>query len=196
MAVANLKYITEEEYLALEEKAEVRHEYLAGQIFAMAGGSPAHARCAGNLIRALGNRAEGGSCGVYTSDLRIRVDATRLNTYPDVSVVCGELRLTDRKPQACTNPSVLVEVLSESTQEYDRGEKWRHYQTIESLTDYLLVWQDRPRVEHYSRQSETTWNYRLFEGLDVAVPVDALGADISLAEIFRGIDFPQVPVLR
>lgn len=196
MAVATLPFISEDEYLDLEERAEVKHEYVAGQIFAMAGASPEHVLIAGNIGGELRNAAKGGPCGVYPSDLRIRVRKTGLNTYPDVSVVCGDLQRTGRRPQACTNPAVLVEVLSESTQDYDRGEKWRHYQTIESLKDYLLVWQDRPRVERYSRLQDSGWRYQLIEGLDQVVRVDALNAEIPLSEIYRGVEFPEIPILR
>jgi len=196
MAVATLKYITEAEYLALEELAGTRHEYYNGQIFAMAGGTPEHAQLSSSVGRELGNALRGKTCRVFSSDLRVRVEATGLNTYPDVTVVCGDLMLTKERPQALTNPTVLVEVLSESTEAYDRGEKWRHYQTIESLTDYLLVWQDRPLVELYTRQSEATWTYRLFEGLEAEFPLERIGGRISLAELYRGLQFPPSPTLH
>ncbi len=196
MAVAALRYITEDEYLSLEETAELKHEYLAGRIFDMAGGSAEHALVSANVIAELRRAAGEGPCRVFSSDLRIRVQSSGLNTYPDVSVVCGALQLTERKPKACTNPAVLVEVLSESTQEYDRGEKWRHYQTIESLQDYLLVWQDRPRVERYSRLPDGGWRYELAEGLEAQVTVLALEGKISLAQVYRGVEFPPAPALR
>lgn len=196
MAVAALKFITEDEYLAAEAASTERHEYLCGQIFAMAGGSPEHALIAQNIGRELGNIAKGGPCLAYSSDLRIRVEATGLNTYPDVTVVCGELKRTEERPQAATNPALLVEVLSDSTREYDRGEKWRHYQTIGSLTDYVLVWQDRPRVEHYARQSDDAWTYRLVEGIGARLRLDSLGGELALAEVYRGVTFPEAPPLR
>src|SRR5437868_714772 len=133
MAVATAeRYITEDEYLELEEKSEFRHEYHDGRIYAMAGATARHELITGNVIRELGNRVGSGPCAVYGSNLRIRVDATGLNTYPDAMVVCGELHLAGREPQACTNPSIIVEVLSRSTFGYDRGEKWFHYKQIES----------------------------------------------------------------
>jgi Uma2 family endonuclease len=196
VAVAALKHISEEEYLALEIDAEEKHEYLDGRIFAMAGGSPEHALISSNVGRALGNLSGDGPCRVYSSDLRVKVEATGLNTYPDVTVACGELRRTTRKPQAATNPTIIVEVLSDMTREYDRGEKWRHYQALESLTDYVLVWQNKARVEHYARIEGGAWAYRLFEGLDKSLRIDSLDGDLSLAEVYRGVEFPETPVLR
>jgi Uma2 family endonuclease len=196
MAVATLKYITEAEYLALEEKSEVKHEYYAGQIYAMAGGTPEHARICSSVSRELGNALLGGACGVYSSDLRIRVESTGLNTYPDASVVCGEIELTMDQPRAAVNPAVLVEVLSDSTRNYDHGEKWQHYKTIESLTDYLLVWQDRPCVEHYERQSRNAWTYTVLEGLDQSVRLHHLSIEIPLSGLYVGIVFSPHQALR
>lgn len=180
MAVANLKYITEDEYLALEEKAGAKHEYYNGQIFPMAGASPVHARVTARVIHLLEAAVAGKGCNTYSSDLRIRVLATGLNTYPDATVVCGELRLTDTKPQAAINPTVLVEVLSDSTESYDRGEKWRHYQTFGSLMDYVLVRQDRPCIEVYSRQPSGGWEYRLSEDWEAAAELHGVSAHLVL----------------
>jgi Uma2 family endonuclease len=188
MAVATLKYITAAEYLALEEKSETKHEYYAGQIYAMAGGTEDHSLIAANAGGEIRQAAKGTSCRVYQSDLRVRVDATGLNTYPDVAVVCGKSVRTSDSTPAVTNPAVLVEVLSESTQYYDRGEKWWHYQQISSLRDYLLVWQDRPRVEQYTRQGRGIWTYLLVEGLDGSIALEGIG-EIPLAELYRGVEF-------
>lgn len=195
MAVANLKFIPEDEYLALEEQSDEKHEYHCGQIFAMAGGTPPHSQIASRALIELDKLALASGCVVYNSDLRIRVSATGLNTYSDVSVVCGELQVTDQRPPAATNPTIIVEVLSESTQAYDRGEKWRHYQTIESLTDYLIVWQDRPRVEHYVRQPGGMWGYQMLDGIDARLRIDTLGGDLAIAEVYRGVTFPDTPPL-
>jgi Uma2 family endonuclease len=196
MAVAALKYLTEEEYLALEDVAEFKHEYFDGQIFDMAGGQPEHALITNNVGGELRTISKEGDCGVFSSDLRIRVPATGLYTYPDISMVCGELERTDHNPPAAVNPTLIVEVLSESTAAYDRGEKWSHYQTIDSLKDYLLVCQDRPRVEHYSRISGEDWKYRLIEGLDKSISLLSVEGQVSLKEIYRGVKFPPTPALR
>lgn len=196
MAVAALKYVTEDEYLAQEICATEKHEWLAGQVYAMAGGTPEHSLIAMNIGRELGNLAKDRPCSVYSSDLRVRVAATGLNTYPDVTMVCGELKRTKQRPPAATNPTLIVEVLSESTQEYDRGGKWRHFQTLETLTDYILVWQDRPWVEHYSRLSPDRWQYRLVDGLGQSLPIESLAGELPLIEVYRGISFPEIPPLR
>jgi Uma2 family endonuclease len=196
MAVAALKYITEEEYLELEDAAEFKHEYYNGQIYDVAGGQAEHALITANLVRELGNRAGEGSCSVFSSDLRIRVQSTGLYTYPDISVVCGELQLTDHNPPAAENPTLLVEVISQSTQAYDRGEKWRHYQSIDSLKEYILIWQDRPRVEQFFRDSGEVWNYVLLEGLEVFITVQTVDGRIALRDIYRNVKFPPTPALR
>lgn len=196
MAVAALSFITEDEYVALEARAEEKHEYFAGRIYAMAGASPDHVQITSNIHVALAAIVRPRGCEVYGSDLRVRVEATGLNTYPDLTVICGKMRRTEQRPQAVTNPTLLVEVLSESTIGYDRGEKWRHYQTIESLTDYVLVWQDRPWVEHYVRQSEDEWTYRLVDGAEAKLRLENLGGELALAEVYRGVTFPENPALH
>jgi Uma2 family endonuclease len=196
MAVATLRYVSEEEYLESEAISLVKHEYLAGQIYAMAGSSPEHALITNNVGAELRALAAAKGCSVYSSDLRIRVQATGLNTYPDVSVVCGQIEKTDQRPPAATNPVLLVEVLSESTEEYDRGEKWRHYQQIDALTDYLLVCTDWPRVEHYCRQSRDSWTYRQIEGLEAKLEIELFGGELSLFDVYRGIDFSEVTSRR
>lgn len=196
MAVAALKFITEEEYLTLEDASEEKHEYYNGRIYAMAGGRPDHALITASVVTELGLLAKGSDCRVFSSDLRIRVSLTGLYTYPDVSVVCGELQATDHDPAAATNPALIVEVLSPSTMHYDRGEKWRHYQGIESLRDYLLIWHDRPRVEHYSRIAEGGWKYSLIEGIQEQLAVLCLSGKLALSDIFNGVEFPPSPPLR
>jgi Uma2 family endonuclease len=177
---------TFEEYLRLEEDSLVKHEYFAGQVWAMSGGSPAHARLAANLLLLLGERLAGKPCQAFTSDLRIRVQATGLGTYPDVSVICGTLQLDpdDSKGHTVTNPRVLFEVSSPSTEAYDRGDKLLHYQGIESVQEIVLVAQDRREVEVIRRDSDGTWSRRVFrsgavqlESLACELPIEALYAD-------------------
>ncbi len=198
MAVAALNYITEEEYLAKEEGAAEKHEYLAGRVYAMAGGTPEHAQISNNVGRELSNLAEGTGCIVYSSDLRIKVETTGLNTYPGISMVCGKLTTTDTKPVAAINPVLIVEVLSESTPNYDNGDKWSHYQAIPSLRDYLLVWPDRPEVEQYSRQNDNDacWAYRNTKGLDAEIQVQTLSHEVKMNRIYRDVVFPAAPILR
>lgn len=146
------------DYVLLEESSTVKHEYLGGLVWAMAGGSPAHARIAANVATLLATQLSGKRCAVYSSDLRVRVAATGLATYPDITVVCGHLELDpeDIKQHTVINPSVVVEVLSPSTEEYDRGEKLLNYQQIPSLREVVLVAQDERRVEVW-RRGEGGW---------------------------------------
>jgi len=150
---------TYEEYLAYERDSELKHEFEAGEIFPMAGGSPRHSAIASRISAALENTRPPG-CTAFQSDMRIRVLLTGRATYPDASMVCGaiELDAADRSGTTITNPTLLVEVLSRSTEEVDRGSKWRDYQLIPSLREYVLVSQE-PRVEIYRRLTSGTWEY-------------------------------------
>ena len=186
--VATVQRLTEEEYLALEEKSEIRHEFFNGEIFAMAGGTYNHSIIGVNLGAHLRSLLKG-RCSVGNTDLRIKVEATGLLTYPDVSVVCGLPELVHRPSDTLTNPTLLAEVLSPSTELYDRGVKFDHYRQVPSLTTYLLVSQDAPRIEQFVRETEFKWEYRTAIGLDVTMELPALGTTLSLAEVFAGIEF-------
>ena len=141
------RFYTPAEYLALEEKAETKSEYKNGVIVPMAGASIAHSRITARIIIELGNQLSPDDCTIYTADTRIRVTTAGLYTYPDVSVSCGEQLL---EGATLLNPSLVVEVLSDSTEAYDRGDKFARYQQLDSLTDYILVSQTQPRIEHYA----------------------------------------------
>jgi len=181
-AAAEVKH-TFAEYIALEEASETKHELVDGEIFAMAHGTPEHGRLAMRLARLLGNALEGRPCEVFSSDVRVRVLATGLATYPDVSVVCGRIEIDPENRNTITNPIVLVEVLSDSTESYDRSTKLAHYRKIESLRDYLLVAQHEARIEHYRRNDDGTWTLR-----DVSPPDLvrlSIGVEVSVAEVYR-----------
>jgi len=145
------------EYLAAESASVTKHEYLRGEVYAMAGGTPTHAGLAMAVGVALSNALAGRSCRVFSSDLRVRVDETDLSTYPDVTVVCGRFESAEIDVDAATNPIVIVEVLSDSTEAYDRGEKFAHYRRLSSLREYLLVSQREPRLEVYSKNDAGAW---------------------------------------
>ena len=173
------------EYLALEDISPVRHEFADGQVWAMAGGSPAHAAIAMNIGSALTSQLRDRPCQVFGSDLRVRVLATGLATYPDVSVVCGKLELDpdDARGHTVTNPKLVVEVLSPSTEDYDRGEKLAHEKRIEGLDEILLVAHDERRVEHWHR-TERGWT------LDVvheggALQIRTVQCTLAVADVFR-----------
>lgn len=131
----------------------------------------------------------GGPCRAITNDLRIRVAATRLNTYPDIVIICGEAEPTDDALDTLLNPTILIEVFSPTTEAYDRGEKWAHYQRLPSLREYLLVAQNAPRVEHYVRQGDGSWRYAATIGLDAAVTLPTIGCTIALAAVYENVAF-------
>lgn len=181
---------TLEEYLALERRADHKSEFLGGEIFAMAGASFRHNVLVANIMRELGARLRQGPCQPVASDQRVQVQPTRLNTYPDVVVVCGEPEFTDDHLDTLTNPTVLMEVLSESTEAYDRGEKFAHYRRIASLSDYVLVSQDKRRVEHYTRQGEQ-WVLSEFNAPQDHIAFPALGCELLVAEVYAHIAFAE-----
>jgi Uma2 family endonuclease len=149
--------MTYAEYLAAEAATDTRHEFLRGEVLAMAGGTPEHAALAAAVIQALGVALRGKPYRIFSSDLRGRVSATNLSTYPDVTVVCGQLERADDDEDAVVNPVIIVEVLSEATEGYDRGEKFAHYRRLPSLREYLLVSQKEPRLELYRKNEDGHW---------------------------------------
>lgn len=172
------------EYLLIEEMSGVRHEYLDGNIFAMAGGTPDHARICANVISLLSNRLEARPCAVFTSGVRVRVQATGLDTYPDVSVVCGRAERDAEDKDALINPVVLVEVTSPSTEAYDRGAKLDHYKRIPSLREVVLVGHAERRVEIWRRGDDEHWATEATT-LVGTVRLTALGCELPLELIYR-----------
>lgn len=194
MSAQLLPYYTIEQYAALEESAPYKSEFIAGRIYAMSGGTPSHSLIAGNIILELGSELKSGPCKVYTSDLRVGIMPLDIETYPDVTIVCGEPHVNPFDKNSIINPTVIFEVLSPSTERYDRGEKWEHYQRLDSLQEYLLVSQHKPKIEHYVRQDNGTWIFTSTEGMDAAVTVH--GVSLSLAEVYDKITFPVAETLR
>ncbi len=172
------------EYLELEAASNVKHEFLDGEIYAMAGGTPRHAALTLAVAASLFNGLRGGICRAFSSDLRIRVLGSGFAAYPDVTVVCGPLERDPESESSVTNPKLLVEVLSTSTQTFDMGEKFDHYQKISSLAAVLYVWQDEPRMELRTRTPEGDWQARTFRSGEV-VPLDSLGCALNLNDIYR-----------
>ncbi len=185
------KRYTIAEYLAMEELAVERHEFHDGEILAMSGGTLEHSAIAANIIRELGYALKEKPCRVFTSDLRVWIAGAATYVYPDVSVICRQPQHDPNDPrgQGVTNPRLIVEVLSESTEAYDRGDKFRRYLELESLREYMLVSQTSPRVELYSRQEDGAWLFRHFSGLQEQVTLRSLEMSIELAEIYRGVEF-------
>ena len=188
MQAAPKQRVSEAEYLDQERRSSERHELLNGEIFAMAGASYLHVKIVGNLARSLGNRLQGRPCDVLPVDLRVCVSATGLYTYPDLSIVCGGPEFHPGSPDTILNPSVIFEVLSDSTEAYDRGAKFEHYQRLPSLREYLLVAQDQRSIARYERVEGGSWRYTLFTG-DAVVPLPAVEIDLPLAEVYAKIEF-------
>jgi Uma2 family endonuclease len=180
---------TPDEYLAFERESEERHEYLDGQIYAMAGESPEHSTICVNLIASVVSQLRGKPCRAFSPNMKVRTKPTGLYSYPDLTVVCGEPVFHDDHRDVLVNPLVIIEVLSPSTEAYDRGGKFAQYQQITSLTDYLLVAQDSPRVEHYVRQANGQWLYSVVSGLSGVVEIASIGCRIPLSEIYDRITF-------
>lgn len=183
--------LTPTQYLEIERAADYRSEFLNGEMFAMAGASFEHTRIKDNLAAACNSRFRGGPCLALTSDIRIKVQATGLYTYPDVAVICGGPEFEDSRRDTLLNPRVIVEVLSPSTEKYDRGAKFRHYQQIPSLMEYVLITQDEAVVERYMRGSEGTWILTTVTGLDGALTLASVPVTVPLAEIYEGVAFPE-----
>ncbi|SRR5213593_1105118 len=195
MSVAEQAHkLTETEYLALERAAEFRSEFFEGEMFSMASSNRWHSLIVTNLLVEFGNLLRERPGLVFNGDLRMNVEATGLFTYPDLSVVCGELQFTNDSDDTIVNPTVLAEVLSESTEAYDRGKKFEHYQQIPTLMEYLLVSQREPRIEQFIRQQGGDWLLRQAVGLDATLTIPSLEIAISLAEIFANVKFVPTPI--
>ncbi|WP_437292333.1 Uma2 family endonuclease [Sorangium sp. So ce406] len=175
---------THAEYLEQERASPTKHEFLNGETIAIAGGTPEHARLSASVGAELRAQLRGRPCAVYSSDLRVRVNATGLSTYPDVSVVCGRLERDLEDKDAALNPVVLVEILSDSTEAYDRGQKFAHYRLIPSLCEYVLVWQHEPRIEVFHRNEDGSWTLREARAGEGAL-LEAIGCTLLVDEVYR-----------
>ena len=173
-----------QEYLELERQAEYKSEYVNGEIFAMSGASEEHNLIVMNVAAALHTQFRGRPCKVYANDMRVKVSPTGLYTYPDVVAVCGEAQLEDAHLDTLLNPTTLIEVLSSSTEAYDRGEKAEHYRRLPSLAEYLLISQDKPHLEHYRRQSDNRWLLSEASQLHAAITLPAIDCTLRLAAVY------------
>jgi len=183
-------FLTPEQYLEAEREAEYKSEYYQGEMFAMAGAGEAHNQLVTNLVIGLGSQLRSRPCRVYSNDMRVRVSATGLYTYPDVVVVCGERRFLDERRDTLLNPSLLVEVLSPSTEAYDRGKKFEHYRSIESLREYLLVASDRVHADLYTRQPDGRWLLTSADRLEDSLDLQSVGCRIALLDLYEKTDLP------
>jgi len=182
-------YVTPEEYLARERLADTKSEYYGGEIFAMAGGSRKHSRIAVNVAGELNEQLSDRPCDVYNSDMRVRMGEGGPYAYPDVTVVCGEAEFEDAEEDTLTNPTIIFEVLSPTTEAWDRGGKFEQYQQITSLREYVLIAQGRPRVERYARQTDEQWLLTNVTGLDSTLSLGAIDCELTLADVYRKVRF-------
>lgn len=184
------KKYTTEEYLALEEKAEYKSEYIDGYIFKMAGGTEAHIQISFNATRLFADKLRG-KCRAYQSEMKVWIDEAGTFFYPDVTVVCGERKFHKGKRDIVENPILLVEVLSKSTEEYDKNDKFFTYQNIESFQEYVLISQSKPVVQQYIRQADGNWRIKATIGLNSKVYFESVDAELSLEEIYDLVEFEE-----
>ena len=182
-------FLTANDYLAWERQQETRHEYLEGQIFAMTGASRAHNMLCANILASLHGQLRGKPCEIYVNDMRVKVSETGMYTYPDLVAACGEPQFEDQAVDTLLNPVLIIEVLSDSTERYDRGAKFTHYRSLASLQEYLLVSQNECRVEHYVRQPGNQWLLTEYDEVEDHIELNSLGSHLSVAEIYERI-FP------
>lgn len=187
----NYNNMTEAEYLAFDRDSEMKHEFIHNEVFAMSGASQAHNLICGNLITALNIQLEDSACRVYPSDMRVKVEATTLYTYPDVSVVCEEPQFSDNEFDTLLNPLLLIEVLSPSTERYDRGKKFQDYRQLPSLREYLLVSQDSPRIERYLLLDHGKWELTDVSNLDLTLELSSIKCALKLAKVYHKVTLPK-----
>jgi len=183
------RHFTIAEYLAIEQDSPTKHEYYRGEIFAMAGAAIRHNDISGNIYHTLRNLLKGKDRRPYASDQRISIQRADLYTYSDTAVICGPVQRDQEDRQAATNPVVIFEVLSQSTEKYDRGAKWEFYQQLDSLRAYVLVAQDEPKVTLYFRSEGGAWRYTLITGLEAALELEPIGCKLPLREIYDNVVF-------
>ncbi len=191
MQAAAPTHFTEAEYLALERASETKHQLIDGAIVAMAGARPPHNALASNAASALVILTRGRGCLTFSSDQRVRVPATKLYTYPDVTLACGERRYDEADPPSLLNPTLIVEVTSDTTEDFDRGRKFLHYQSIAELRDYLIVSHRERRIDHFRREGDGQWRLATHTRGDARVALAEHGGSIALTDIYDGIDLDE-----
>lgn len=177
------------DYLSMDRAASEKHEFSFGDIYAMGSASARHVEIVGNIVRELGNRLREGPCRAYSTDLRLCVNAEYRYTYPDVVVVCRKPQFLNDKLDTLLNPDLIVEVLAESTRNYDRGDKFQQYRGIPSFREYLLVDQAKAHVERYTKQNDGTWSLWETDSLNEVVRLESINVTLPLSEIYFKIDF-------
>ena len=187
-AEKKLRY-TFQEYLDLEEKADLRSEYYQGEIFAISGGTDRHSLIGTNMTREMGNGLMDSECFVFGSDLKIRIEAADAGVYPDGMVICGPRDYYEDRTDIVTNPIAVVEVLSDSTAAWDRGGKFKQYRLLPTLQEYILIEQKSPQIEIFTKNKDGFWVFREYEGLDSVIEIESLKISLSTRRVYHGIIF-------
>ena len=190
MPTLSKPYLTPEQYLAIERKAEFKSEYYQGEMFAISGAREAHNLIAVNAVASLHQQLRGRPCEAYSNDMRVRVTSEELYTYPDLIIVCGEPMFLDNSFDTLLNPNVIVEVLSESTEAYDRGQKFKLYRSLDSLTEYLLISSQQVSAELFTRQSDGLWLLNAKSSLEDSLELHSVDCRLRLADLYEKVAFP------
>ena len=192
MESEKLNNLSVAEYLELEKANDVKYEYHDGAVYAMAGSSPNHYTICGNIFYELESAFRNGkkSCRTFNTDAKVRIETKNSYVYPDATVVCGDVEMSDNQPDTIINPTVIIEVLSKSTSAYDRGKKFQLYRKIKSLKEYILIEQDEARIEIFKKQGDL-WQILVFEGLDAEMYIEALEVRVSLEQVYLNVGFGE-----
>ena len=183
-----LAYLTPDEYLIFERKANDKSEYFNGEIFAMAGASKKHNLIVGNAFAELHAQLKKRPCQIYANDMRVKVSATGLYTYPDIVAVCEKEQFDDKEKDTLLNPTLIIEVLSDSTEAYDRGEKFKQYRQLASLKEYVLIAQNKYLIEHYVRQPNEQWLFSETDDLQNTMQFSAINCHLTLHEVYNKVE--------
>lgn len=181
--------MTPEEYIEFERDSDAKHEYLDGEIFMMAGATPNHNLIASSVNFALYSQLRKKGCFLFSSDMRVKVEKTGLYTYPDMSIACSEPDYEETTPPSLLNPIVIIEILSPSTEKDDRGRKFQHYRTIKSLQEYVLISQDTPRIEKYTKQNTLNWLLTDIMNMNAAVDLASVECKLKLTDVYDQVTF-------
>ena len=185
---AQPKLFSESEYLYMERASSIKHEFYQGRIYAMTGASKNHNLIVANTLASLHGQLRRSSCQVYASDMRVAIPSSSLYTYPDLVIVCGQTLFRDDQQDTLINPLVFIEILSPSTERYDRGMKFQHYSMLESVQDYLLIAQDQQRIEHFTRQGSGQWLLHVVTSAEHVITIDSIKSRLNLDDIYEKVD--------
>ena len=189
MVTQTITYVTPDEYLATQRVSEDRGEYLDGVVYPMTGATVNHIRIVASLTAQLLNQLQGRNCDVLPIDIKVRMPDSRKFFYPDLAVMCGELQYHDDRRDVILNPDLIIEVLSPSTEAFDRGAKFQAYQTLESLKEYVLVAQDKPVIEQFVRRADGKWDYAVFHGLEASLSLPSIECTLNLSAVYARVEF-------